>query len=176
MQVREIFPPDILLLQLFPKGHLCPCPPLPAAGPGSSNHLVVGFTVLAQPPLILRQYWQKDFSSAGQGPRGQGPHLSPCLPTAAAIPPGVLLLLYLHPQVLQVWLLTPYWSETRSRPKLTLLATLLRRQLPACTQGPLCRQQNKEDLFWRQLASEQMRLFSSDFMNSLQSSYVTQVH
>lgn len=42
--------------------------------------------------------------------------------------------------------------------------------------SPACEQQNKEGLLRRQLASEQMRLFSSDLMSSLPSSDVTRVH
>jgi len=145
------------------KGHLYPrSRPAPRQAQEAPSHLAVlcgAGTAPANP-----QCWQKDFGSTGEGPG--------CPP---AFPPGALTL-HTQPQGLQAWLLTPGCAETGSRPRLTPLAALPRGQLPARSPGSVCRQPNKEDLFWRQLASQQMRLFSSDFMNSLWSSYVTRAH
>lgn len=91
MQVRETFPPDILLLQLpdqlMRKVITIPAP-LPALlqAQGAPSHLVVALE-RAQPPLILRQYWQRDFRSAAQPGAGRG-RAQVCLPIAAPVPPG----------------------------------------------------------------------------------------
>lgn len=88
-------------------------PPRPtAAGPGSSQPPCRCFAALARPLLILRQYWQRDFSSAGAG------FVPPPSYSSTNSTRGLIITItHAPPRALWVCLLPPQGSESRSSPE-----------------------------------------------------------